>query len=80
MLSSLLFNAALEIVFQRWKEKLRNHGWHIGSNQENLTNTRYADDVLLYAKSMEELKEMLELLLDELRHVGLEMHESKTKI
>ena len=80
VLSSLLFNAALEIVFQRWKEKLRNHGWHIGSNQENLTNTRYADDVLLYAKSMKELKEMLELLLDELRHVGLEMHESKTKI
>ena len=36
--------------------------------------------MLLYAKTLTELQEMLELLHDELRRVGLEMHESKTKI
>ena len=80
MLSSLLFNAALEMAFARWSCKLDSHGWCIDSGAENLTNTRYADDVLLYAKYLEELKEMLKLLLDEFRKVGLEMHESKAKI
>ena len=80
VLSSLLFNAALEAVFVKWKQRLGEHGWHIGNHTENLTNTRYADDVLLYAKSLRELQEMLQLLHDELRRVGLEMHESKTKV
>ena len=34
----------------------------------------------MYAKSLEELVEMMELLGAELSTVGLEMHESKTKI
>ena len=50
------------------------------TGHERLTNSRYADDILLYAKSLHELTEMLELLQDELAAVGLEMHENKTKI
>jgi hypothetical protein len=34
----------------------------------------------LYAKSLAELQQMLELLHDELAAAGLEMHEGKTKI
>ena len=45
-----------------------------------MTNTRYADDILLYAKSLDELSEMLHLLIDQLALVGLEVHEGKTKI
>ena len=36
--------------------------------------------MLLYAKSLDELTEMLRLLMDHLALVGLEVHEGKTKI
>ena len=45
-----------------------------------MTNTRYADDILLYARSLEELQRMAELLIVELKFVGLELNASKTKI
>ena len=80
VLSSLLFNAALEAVFRNWKRRLVEHGWLISPDHERLTNTRYADDILLYGKTLEELGQMLEMLHDELAAVGLHMHESKTKI
>jgi hypothetical protein len=80
VISSLLFNAVIELVFKRWKLRLSHHGWLLTPGSERLTNTRYADDILLYAKSLEELEEMLGLLDDELASVGLELHEGKTKI
>ena len=80
VISSLLFNAALEFVFVRWKARLQSHGWLLHSDHERLINSRYADDILLYAKTLDELVEMLELLHVELSAVGLEMHETKTKI
>ena len=49
-------------------------------NRERLTNARYADDMLIFAKSLEELQSMLDLLQVELAYCGLEMHESKSKI
>ena len=45
-----------------------------------LTNTRYADDILLYARSLPELKEMTEILIPELNAVGLHLNSKKTKI
>ena len=45
-----------------------------------LTNVRYADDVLLFAKSLSELRSMTEILITELRLFGLELNCSKTKI
>jgi len=80
VLSSLLFNAALETVFRKWKRRLTDQGWLISPEHERLTNTRYADDILIYGKSLDELKVMMELLHDELLAVGLRMHEGKTKI
>ena len=80
VLSSLLFNAALETVFRNWKRRLTDQGWLISPEHERLTNTRYADDILIYGKSLNELKVMMELLHDELLAVGLRMHEGKTKI
>ena len=81
MLSSIIFNAALELIFQRWKAQLNNHGWMLsGPNDERLTNARYADDMLLFAKSLPELEAMLQFLHIELAACGLEMHQSKTKV
>ena len=45
-----------------------------------MTNTRYADDILLYATSLKELEEILEMFDDELSSVGLELHEGKPSI
>ena len=80
VISSLLFNVVIEHVFQRWKRRLSFHGWLLLSGVERLTNTRYADDILLYAKSLPELEQMLALLIEELARVGLEVHDGKTKI
>ena len=45
-----------------------------------MTNTRYADDILLYASTLDELSTMTESLIDELKEVGLELNFKKTKI
>ena len=47
VLSSRIFNATLEFVFQRWKARLNHHGWMVGGpHEERLTNARYAEDML----------------------------------
>ena len=80
VLSPLLFNAALEHAFRKWKTRLVDHGWRVSSHGPRLTNIRYADDILLMAKTREELVSMLELLIDELAKVGLNLNTSKTKL
>ena len=80
VIGSVLFNAITELVFKQWKLRLSHHGWLLTLGSERFTNIRYADDILLYAKSLDELEEILGLLDDELASVGLELHEGKTKI
>ena len=79
MLSPALFNAGLELALARWKCNLSSHGLHVGGT-ERLTNIQYADDILLYAKSLEELVFMMESLVHELTKVGLQLSSAKTKI
>ena len=55
VISPILFNCALEVVFSRWKTKIQDQGWLIHTNAERLTNIRYADDILIFAKSRQEL-------------------------
>ncbi len=45
-----------------------------------LTNSRYADDMMLYAKSLDELVCMSETLIEELVRMGLKLNTKKTKI
>ena len=75
-LSSLPFNAG---PFRRWKSRLLFEGWLIDENGYRLTNTRYADDILLYAKSAEELKLMMNMLLEKLPKIGLSANTSKER-
>ena len=49
-------------------------------NGRRITNTRFADDILLYAKSFEELQFMMAVLIFELSRIGLTINEKKTKI
>ena len=80
MLSAILFNCVVDIVFERWKRRLLHEGLYTAYGLERLTNSRYADDVLLYANSLAELQHMTSLLVEEFALVGLKLNASKTKI
>ena len=49
-------------------------------NNQYLTNLRFADDLLIVAKSKEELSRMMSVLKEECSKVGLEMHTQKTQV
>ena len=70
----------MEMVFKRWKIQLSIQGWQgwtIPNIDECFTNIRFADDVLLYARSLEESNAMLDLLLHEFSKVGFELNSEK---
>ena len=79
-LSAILFNCVLDIAFDAWLLSLHHEGIYIGHGLPRLTNIRYADDIMLYAKSLNELEDMTGKLMDELRNIGLTLNAKKTKI
>ena len=82
-LSSLLFNAFVESILRNIKAKwtARQYGVQVFVGVENmLTNLRYADDILLFAKSQTQLQEMLTDLSVSASACGLELHPDKTKV
>ena len=64
----------------RWKRRIPDCGILVGDPHERLTNSRYADDILVYAKTLEEAVLMMEILIQELSHIGLTLNAAKTKI
>ncbi|KAJ2948735.1 hypothetical protein O0L34_g7995 [Tuta absoluta] len=74
-LSPKLFSAVLEEVFRDidWN----NSGLNI--NSEKLTHLRFADDIVIFASTSEELQQMLGDLDIASKSVGLEMNKEKTK-
>ena len=79
VMSPALFNAGLEHAFRQWKQRLMEHGLDVGA-VERLTNIRYADDIMIYAKSWQELVYMIECLVQELGKIGLHLNASKSRI
>ena len=79
IISALLFNCALDVAFLRWRRRLNHHGI-LMENGRRITNVRYADDILLYGKSLQEVSFILEILLEDLRHIGLSLSAKKSKI
>lgn len=82
-LSSLLFNACLEHLFQQLKQQwaLKSYGIQLGhTNSTRLTNLRFADDVLLLAPTLPQLTKQLCDLQQTATPYGLEIHPNKTKI
>lgn len=80
ILNPLLFSAALENVMRRWADRLFGHGLILDDQFERLRNLCYADDLLLFGKSLSEMIEMKELWTIELDAAGLSINPSKTKI
>ena len=80
-LSPILFNAVLEDIFRDIKKKWLDFGIKIDqSANDQLTNLRFADDVLLVASSREQAVKMLDDLMEAARLRGLEIHPDKTNI
>ncbi len=75
-LSPALFNCALEEVFKNLKTEWETKGINI--NGQNITNLRFADDIVLFACSKEEVVEMIKELVDHFgREAGLTMNTKK---
>ena len=68
-LSSIIFNCVLDIAFEEWRLFLHEEGLFIAHGVPRLTNTRYADVILLYAKSLDELLSMTESLMESLQTI-----------
>ena len=58
--SAILFNCILDMAFDLWRASLAQDGIFIANGFPRLTNSRYVEDILLYAKSLDELVSMTE--------------------
>ncbi|PZC78256.1 hypothetical protein B5X24_HaOG202328 [Helicoverpa armigera] len=76
-LSPNLFTCTLEEVFKKLTVPWTSKGIAIGSKR--LTNLRFADDIVLFASTSEELQQMLQDLSMASREVGLQMNMNKTQ-
>ena len=79
-ISAMLFNAGLECACRKLKIRLHDHGILLATDSERLSNMRYADDIMVFAKSSTELAKMTEWLVEELALIGLHLNSSKTEI
>ena len=83
-LSSLLFNTVLQYSLkdeiQRWQKK-KGMGKTLSDNDHDcLTNLKFADDVLLFATSKEQIPKMMREFNKATEKVGLRVHPGKTKV
>ena len=82
-ISPLLFNAVLEEVMRKVKAKwaAKRYGVELEPTYgAPLTNLRFADDILLIARTLPQIKQMLADVAQECKKVGLKLHPDKTKI
>ena len=76
----MVLQKALEDDIPRWQKK-KGVGIYLSDNDHDcLTNLRFADDVLLFASSKEQLQNMLCEFKKSTEKVGLRIHPEKTKI
>ena len=80
VLSPRLFCAVLEWAMRDWKQTGQNFGIQLQTNAQALTDLRFADDILLFALSLQQILVMVRSLILCLRQVGLILNASKTKL
>ena len=83
-MSSLLFNTVLQYSLkdeiQLWQKK-KGMGIYLSDHDRDcLTNLRFADDVILFATSVEQLRKRMYGFKKATEKVGLRIHPDKTKI
>ena len=69
-LSAILFNYVLDIAVEELRISLHEEGLFIAHGLPRLTNTRYAGDIFIYAKSLDELTSMTEGLMESLQQIN----------
>lgn len=76
-ISPKLFTCVLEDIFRKlnWNKK-----YGVNINGSRLSNLRFADDVVLFARSPKQLQSMLQELSETSKIAGLSMNKSKTQI
>ena len=83
-MSSLLFNTVLQYSLkdeiQRWQKKKGMGIYLSDQDRDCLTNLRFADDVMLFETSKEQLRNMMYEFKKATEKVGLRIHPDKTKI
>lgn len=77
-ISPKLFTCLLEQVFRKLDCGKKRYGLNI--NGKRLTNLRFADDIVLFAKTGKEMEYMLKDLNGKSEEVGLKMNPGKTKL
>ena len=67
---------------KRWRARLHRHGIKLNRDgpDDRLRSVRFADDIIIYANSLTELTQMIDILCDELRTAGLEFNAKKSRI
>ena len=76
-ISPNLFNACLEDTIFR---KMSLEGRGINIDGKLLTNLRFADDIILFAHTPEELQDLIDDLHSKSTEAGLKIHSGKTKV
>ena len=80
VLSPRLFSCVLEVALRCWRRKVGNAGMDFQDGMHTPLDLRFADDILLFAKTFEETKFLLDELVTCLAEVGLHLNVGKTKI
>ena len=80
VLSPVLFAAVLEWAMRSWRARVANLGFDFGDGMKPLIDLRFADGILLFAKTPDEAKLLLDALVDELAKVGLILNAAKTVV
>ena len=63
MLSPLLFCAALELAMSEWRLANPHGGVDLGDARPRLLDLRFADDILFFANTQEEVQNLLNSLV-----------------
>ena len=80
VLSPRLFCSVLQLAMEDWRCDVSNNGLDLGDGGPPLLDLRFADDILLFAGSAEQLGYMLDKLVTLLGKVGLKLNAAKTKV
>ena len=80
VLGPRLFCSVLQLAMEDWRCDVSNNGLDLGDGGPPLLDLRFADDILLFAGSAEQLGYMLDKLVTSLGKVGLKLNAGKTKV
>ena len=79
VLSPRLFCSVLQLAMEKWPCDVSHNGLDLGNGGPPLLDLRFADDILLFAGSAEQLGYTLDKLVTSLEKVGLKLNAAKTK-